>query len=75
MVFCAKSNNAYSVELRSFLRETPYRACLPCCRRAARRFAPGNAGVIFYTDIIIPLVGFLLLWWQWRITTRTAAIT
>ena len=41
----------------------------------AHNFASGNAGVIFYTDIIIPLVGFLLLWWQWRITTRTAAIT
>jgi hypothetical protein len=25
-------------------------------------FAPGNAGVIFYTDIIIPLIGFALLW-------------
>jgi prepilin signal peptidase PulO-like enzyme (type II secretory pathway) len=31
--------------------------------------------VVFYTDIIIPLVGLLLLWWQWRITSRTAAIT
>ena len=41
----------------------------------AHNFASGNAGVIFYTDIIIPLVGFLLLWWQWRITSRTAAIT
>jgi hypothetical protein len=41
----------------------------------AHNFAPGNAGVIFYTDFIIPLVGFLLLWWQWRITSRTAAIT
>jgi hypothetical protein len=27
-------------------------------------FAPGNAGVIFYTDMIIPLFGFLLLWLQ-----------
>ncbi len=25
-------------------------------------FAPGNAGVIFYLDILIPLFGFLLLW-------------
>jgi hypothetical protein len=24
-------------------------------------FAPGNAGIIFYMDIIIPLVGFALL--------------
>lgn len=28
----------------------------------AHNFAPGNAGVIFYTDIIIPLIGFALLW-------------
>lgn len=28
----------------------------------AKNFAPGNAGVIFYTDIAIPLLGFLLLW-------------
>jgi len=28
----------------------------------AHNFAPGNAGVIFYTDIIVPLLGFLLLW-------------
>ena len=29
-------------------------------------FAPGNAGVVFYMDIIIPLFGFLLLWLQHR---------
>jgi hypothetical protein len=29
-------------------------------------FAPGNAGAVFYTDIIIPLVGFVLLWLQYR---------
>lgn len=29
---------------------------------AAHDFAPGNAGVIFYLDILIPLFGFLLLW-------------
>lgn len=29
-------------------------------------FAPGNAGVIFYMDIILPVVGFLLLWLQHR---------
>ncbi len=33
----------------------------------ARNFAPGNAGVIFYTDILIPLFGFLLLWLQYRV--------
>ncbi|MGH6905938.1 MAG: DUF6790 family protein [Geminicoccaceae bacterium] len=32
----------------------------------AGNFAPGNAGVIFYTDILIPLVGFVLLWLQHR---------
>ncbi|MBS0233894.1 MAG: hypothetical protein JSR99_10455 [Proteobacteria bacterium] len=29
-------------------------------------FAPGNAGVIFYLDILIPLFGFLLLWLSHR---------
>lgn len=28
----------------------------------AQNFAPGNAGIVFYTDIAIPLIGFLLLW-------------
>jgi uncharacterized protein DUF6790 len=28
----------------------------------ANNFAPGNAGVIFYMDIVIPVVGFGLLW-------------
>lgn len=28
---------------------------------SAHNFAPGNAGVIFYTDILIPLIGFALL--------------
>jgi uncharacterized protein DUF6790 len=27
-------------------------------------FAPGNAGVIFYLDFLIPLFGFVLLWLQ-----------
>lgn len=30
----------------------------------AHNFAPGNAGTIFYMDIIIPLFGFALLWLQ-----------
>ncbi len=30
----------------------------------AGNFAPGNAGVIFYTDILIPIIGFTLLWLQ-----------
>jgi hypothetical protein len=28
--------------------------------------APGNAGVILYTDILLPLIGFALLWLQRR---------
>ena len=32
----------------------------------AHNFAPGNAGVIFYTDLLIPLIGFVLLGLQWR---------
>lgn len=28
----------------------------------AGNFAPGNAGIIFWTDILIPLFGFTLLW-------------
>ncbi len=36
----------------------------------AHNFAPGNAGVIFYSDIIIPLIGFTLLWLQRRSTHR-----
>jgi hypothetical protein len=39
----------------------------------AHNFASGNAGVIFYTDIFIPLVGFLLLWLQWRYGRPLAA--
>ncbi len=29
-------------------------------------FAPGNAGVIFYTDILIPVIGAVLLWMSRR---------
>ena len=32
----------------------------------ADNFAPGNAGAIFYTDILVPLLGFLLLWLRHR---------
>ena len=28
--------------------------------------APGNAGVILYTDILLPLIGFALLWLEHR---------
>jgi hypothetical protein len=32
----------------------------------AHNFAPGNAGVIFWTDILIPIIGFVLLRLQHR---------
>lgn len=32
----------------------------------AHNFSPGNAGVIFWTDILIPAVGFVLLYLQRR---------
>ena len=32
----------------------------------AHNFAPGNAGIVFYTDIIVPLIGFAFLYWQRR---------
>jgi hypothetical protein len=28
----------------------------------AANFAPGNAGSIFYTDILVPVIGLVLLW-------------
>lgn len=30
----------------------------------AHNFAPGNAGVIFWTDILVPVIGFIFLWLQ-----------
>ncbi len=35
----------------------------------AHNYAPGNAGVIFYTDILIPVIGFALLWMRHRAET------
>jgi hypothetical protein len=32
----------------------------------AHNFAPGNSGIIFWSDIALPLIGFLLLWLQRR---------
>jgi hypothetical protein len=32
----------------------------------AHDFAPGNSGVIFYSDIFIPVIGLALLWMQHR---------
>ncbi|MFP5329852.1 MAG: DUF6790 family protein [Alphaproteobacteria bacterium] len=33
---------------------------------SAGNFAPGNAGTVFYTDILTPLLGFVLLWLRYR---------
>jgi hypothetical protein len=33
-------------------------------------FAPGNAGIIFYMDIIIPVFGLVLLWLQHRLRAK-----
>ena len=32
----------------------------------AHNFAPGNAGIIFWTDVLLPIVGFAFLWLQRR---------
>ena len=32
----------------------------------AGNFAPGNAGVIFWTDIFIPVISFILLYFQYK---------
>jgi hypothetical protein len=29
---------------------------------SAGNFAPGNSGIVFYTDILLPIIGFALLW-------------
>ncbi|MGQ3888405.1 DUF6790 family protein [Legionella sp. CNM-1927-20] len=38
-----------------------------------RNFAPGNAGIIFWSDIFIPLIGFILLYLQYKV--RESAVT
>ena len=35
--------------------------------------APGNAGAILYTDFLIPLAGFVLLWLAYRAAEESAA--
>jgi hypothetical protein len=34
---------------------------------SAGNFAPGNAGIMFYSDIVLPLIGAVLLWLQYRL--------
>ena len=41
---------------------------------ATGNMAPGNAGVIFYSDILLPLIGFALLWFK-RSTDASCAIS
>ena len=38
-------------------------------------FAPGNAGVIFYTDILLPVMGLVLLWLQHRYSRERSFAT
>lgn len=33
----------------------------------AHNFAPGNAGIIFWTDILIPLIGLYLIYQQYKL--------
>ena len=39
---------------------------------ATHNYAPGNAGIIFWSDLILPVLGFGLLWW-WKRTRRNGA--
>ena len=32
----------------------------------AHNFAPGNAGAVFYSDVLLPIAGFIFLWLQHR---------
>jgi hypothetical protein len=38
----------------------------------SHNFAPGNAGIIFYTDILLPIIGFALLWLAYRYSRQNA---
>jgi hypothetical protein len=40
----------------------------------AHNFAPGNAGVILYTDFLVPVIGFVLLWLQYRCEQRVRGL-
>lgn len=39
----------------------------------AGNFAPGNAGVIFWSDVFLPVIGFTLLWLQRKYERETHA--
>lgn len=38
-------------------------------------FAPGNAGVMFFAGFTFPIIGFVLLWLQHRLTSEPARAT
>jgi hypothetical protein len=38
----------------------------------AHNFAPGNAGSILYTDMLLPVIGFTLLWLKWKAGPQSA---
>lgn len=38
----------------------------------AHNFAPGNAGIIFWSDILVPVLGFVLLWLRYRATAANS---
>lgn len=38
-----------------------------------QNFASGNAGVIFYTDVLIPITGLIFLWLQYRFNPEYSA--
>jgi hypothetical protein len=40
----------------------------------AHNMAQGNAGVILWTDILLPVVGFALLYAQWKISPSTESV-
>ncbi len=37
-----------------------------------RNYSPGNVGVVLYTDILLPIIGFALLWLQHHYSHRRA---
>lgn len=42
--------------------------------KVAHNFAPGNVGIIFYTDLAIPIMGFVLLGLQYRCQRNSQVI-
>lgn len=40
---------------------------------AHHNFAPGNAGVVLWTDIFLPVVAYGLLYWQYRVMKSQSA--